>query len=61
MKIAQIVVGLVFLILAAICPLPPMVAVPGVVWRIVVSLLSCAAIVSGVSGLVRQTERGEEN
>lgn len=61
MKIVQIVVGSVFLILAAICPLPPILAVPGVVWRIAAGLLSCTSILSGISGLVQQTEGSEEN
>lgn len=43
----QIVIGLIFLIVALICPLPTMLAVSGVVWRMIVGLLGLILLVSG--------------
>ncbi len=44
----QIMMGVVFLIFAAICPLPPVFMVPGVVWRIIIGLLGCFLFAFGV-------------
>lgn len=46
--ILQVIVGLILLILAAICPFPIMLAIPGVVWRIIIGILGCFLFISGI-------------
>ena len=53
-NIALIIVGLIFLIFVVICPFPAMLAVPGVVWRIIIGLLSCFSLVLGVYKTTRK-------
>ena len=47
-KIAVIMLGLIFLIAALICPLPTVLAVPGIVWRIIIGLLGCFLLAFGI-------------
>ena len=47
-KIAVIMLGLIFLIAALICPLPTVSAVPGIVWRIIIGLLGCFLLAFGI-------------
>lgn len=46
--ILQVTVGLVLLILAAICPFPTVLVIPGVIWRIIIGILGCFLFVSGI-------------
>ena len=47
-KVALIIAGLILLLFTAICPLPTMLAVPGLVWRIMIGLLGCFMISAGI-------------
>ena len=47
-RIALIIAGLIVLIFVMICPLPTMLAVSGIVWRIILGLLGCLLLVSGI-------------
>lgn len=52
--VLQVIVGLILLIVAAICPFPIMIAIPGVVWRIVIGMLGCFLCISGIYKKVRK-------
>lgn len=44
----SILVGLIFVIFAAIYPLPAMLAISGIAWRIIIGLLGCALFALGI-------------
>ena len=45
--IIPIILGLIFLIFAAICPLPSIAAVSGILLRVVIGLLGCCLLAFG--------------
>ena len=53
-NIALTAAGLAALLLAAVCPLPPMLAVPGAAWRILLGLLGFSAATSGMYRAARK-------
>lgn len=48
-----IVIGAILLIFAAIYPFPPIFAIPGIIWRIVIGLLGLFSLIMGIK-LVRR-------
>lgn len=53
-NIVLIIVGLIFLLFAMICPLPTMLAVSGIVWRIIIGLFGCCLLALGIYRIVRK-------
>ena len=53
-NLALIIMGLLILLFAVIYPLPTMLAIHGVAWRIAIGLLGCFSLVSGVYQMVRK-------
>ncbi len=47
-NIARIAVGLMLLFAAIICPFPTILAVSGIVWRIIIGLLGCFLLALGI-------------
>lgn len=47
-SLSLILLGLVCLMVAVICPLPTMFTVPGVIWRIMIGFLAFVCFVFGV-------------
>ena len=47
-NIVLIIVGLIFLVFVVIYPLPTMLAVSGIAWRIIIGLLGCFLLVLGI-------------
>ena len=43
-----IVVGLIIVIIIAVCPLPMMFGISGLVWRIIIGLIGCFSFALGV-------------
>lgn len=52
--IAMISVGLIFLIVAIVCPLPMMLAISGIIWRIIIALIGCLSLALGIHKIVRK-------
>lgn len=55
-KIGLIMVGFLFLIFGIICPLPAILGVSGIVWRIVLGLLGCFLLGLGIYKAVRKRQ-----
>ena len=53
-NIALIILGSLILILTAICPFPSLLAVSGVVWRIIIGLLGCCLLTLGIYKAVKK-------
>jgi di/tricarboxylate transporter len=47
-NVALMIVGIVLFVFVLICPLPTMLAIPGVAWRIIVGVLSCFLVALGI-------------
>ncbi len=47
-NIARIAAGLMLLFAAIICPFPTILAVSGIVWRIIIGLLGCFLLALGI-------------
>ena len=47
-NVVLIIVGLIFLLFVAICPLPTILAIPGIAWRIIIGLLGCFLFILGI-------------
>ena len=43
-----IIIGLFFLTFALLAPLPTILTIPGVMWRIILGIFSCALIAIGI-------------
>lgn len=52
--IVLIVIGVILLILAAICPFPPIFIIPGIIWRIVIGLLGLFSLITGIKSARRR-------
>jgi di/tricarboxylate transporter len=48
-KVALMIVGIVLFVFALICPLPTMLAIPGVAWRIIIGLFGCLSVALGIN------------
>ncbi len=46
-----IVIGVILLIFAVIYPFPPIFAIPGIIWRIVIGLLGLFLIIMGIKSV----------
>ncbi len=53
-NIVLIIVGLIFLLFVVICPLPTMLAISGIVWRIIIGLFGCCLLALGIYKIVRK-------
>lgn len=51
-NVVLIIVGLIFVLFVVICPLPAILAVPGITWRIIVGLLGCFLFILGIYKMV---------
>ncbi len=49
-----IVIGAILLIFAAIYPFPPIFAIPGIIWRIVIGLLGLFSLIAGIKSVRRR-------
>lgn len=49
-----IVIGAILLILAAICPFPPIFAIPGIICRIIIGLLGLFSLIAGIKSARRR-------
>ena len=47
-KSMLIVVGLAIFMIVAICPLPMMLGISGIVWRTMAGVLGCCSLVLGI-------------
>jgi di/tricarboxylate transporter len=47
-NVALMIVGIVLFVFVLICPLPTMLAISGVAWRIIVGLLGCFLVALGI-------------
>ncbi|WP_294514785.1 hypothetical protein [uncultured Intestinimonas sp.] len=47
-KIVLSIVGLLLILFAAVCPLPTILSVSGMVWRGVIGVLGCAMFAFGI-------------
>ena len=50
-SIVLIVIGVILLILATICPFPQIFTIPGIIWRIVIGLLGLFLIIMGIKSV----------
>lgn len=53
-NIVLIIVGLTILLFVVICPYPTMLAISGVVWRIMIGLFGCFLLALGIFKSVRR-------
>lgn len=53
-NIVLVIVGLIFLLFAAICPFPSLLSVSGVIWRMIIGFISCFVLVMGIYKTVRK-------
>lgn len=51
-NVVLLIVGFNFLLFAMICPFPPILAVPGIAWRIIIGLLGCFLFIPGIYKMV---------
>ena len=49
-----IVVGIIFLIFALICPLPPLFGISWMAWRIIIGAFGCVSLTLGIYQTVKQ-------
>jgi hypothetical protein len=52
-NIVIIVIGFIVLIIAAICPLPMILGISGIAWRLIIGLLGCFSLVLGIYKISR--------
>ena len=53
-RIMPIAVGLIILMIIAICPLPMMLGIPGMAWRAIIGIAGCISFALGVYKMHRK-------
>ena len=53
-EIALIIVGALLLLFAAVYPLPTLLAIHGTAWRVIIGLLGCFSLASGIYKTIRK-------
>ncbi len=51
-NVVLIIIGLILLLLVAICPFPAILAVPGTAWRVIIGFLGCFLFILGIYKMV---------
>ena len=57
---ARVIVGLILLLFAAVCPLPMMFAISGIAWRMIIGLLGCLLLTSDISKVAQKRKQSRE-
>ncbi len=47
-NMTRIAVGMMLLFVAIICPFPMILAIPGIMWRIIIGILGCFLLALGI-------------
>ena len=47
-SIIMMIIGILLLVFDIICPVPPILGIPGVVWRIIIGIIGICLLIIGV-------------
>lgn len=59
LKMLLIVLGLCLIVFDLLCPLPPALGVPGLLWRLVIGLLGCFFIGRSICAIIKEKKKGQ--
>ncbi len=54
-----VIVGIFLIMFVLLCPLPPVLGVPGVLWRLVIGLLGCFFIERSICAIIKEKKKGQ--
>ncbi len=54
-----VIVGIFLIMFVLLCPLPPALGVPGLLWRLVIGLLGCFFIGRSICAIIKEKKKGQ--
>ena len=54
-----VIVGIFLIMNVLLCPLPPALDVPGLLWRLVIGLLGCFFIGRSICAIIKEKKKGQ--